>query len=136
MSIVLRLGKFVENAQAALRAIAAPGETGERITTIGRQLGYFGYLFLDNIAWVSYHCDHQYNCAELASVGAVGEHDQVLQLEADNRPEDQQACNAVLVHWNLVQHYPWPLEGSLQTPFSGDMMLHDADSQYSGGQVG
>ncbi|KAH9857921.1 peroxisomal biogenesis factor 11 [Lenzites betulinus] len=50
---LLRLGKFVENAQAALRAIAAPGETGERITTIGRQLGYFGYLLLDNIAWAN-----------------------------------------------------------------------------------
>ncbi|KAI0824197.1 peroxisomal biogenesis factor 11 [Trametes gibbosa] len=50
---LLRLGKFVENAQAALRAIAAPGETGERITTIGRQLGYFGYLLLDNVAWAN-----------------------------------------------------------------------------------
>ena len=42
----------MENAQAVLKAIAAPGETGERITTIGRQIGYFGYLSLDNIAWV------------------------------------------------------------------------------------
>ena len=50
--LVMRLGKFMENAQAVLRAIAAPGETGERITTIGRQIGYFGYLSLDNIAWV------------------------------------------------------------------------------------
>ncbi|KAI0651704.1 peroxisomal biogenesis factor 11 [Trametes meyenii] len=50
---LLRLGKFMENAQAALRALVAPGETGERITLIGRQLGYFGYLFLDNIAWAN-----------------------------------------------------------------------------------
>ena len=48
----MRLGKFMENAQAVLKAIAAPGETGERITAIGRQIGYFGYLSLDNIAWV------------------------------------------------------------------------------------
>ncbi|KAI0374318.1 peroxisomal biogenesis factor 11 [Pilatotrama ljubarskyi] len=48
---LLRLGKFMENAQAVLRAIAAPGETGERVTLIGRHLGYFGYLFLDNIVW-------------------------------------------------------------------------------------
>ena len=50
--LVMRLGKFMENAQAALRALSAPGETGERITAIGRQLGYFGYLSLDNIVWV------------------------------------------------------------------------------------
>ncbi|KAI0735331.1 peroxisomal biogenesis factor [Earliella scabrosa] len=48
---LMRIGKFMENAQAVLRAIATPGETGERITTIGRQIGYFGYLSLDNIAW-------------------------------------------------------------------------------------
>lgn len=49
----MRVGRFVENAQAALRAIAAPGDTGERITTIGRQLGYVGYLSLDSLIWVS-----------------------------------------------------------------------------------
>ena len=48
----MRLGKFMENAQAALKALNAPGEPGERITAIGRQLGYFGYLSLDNIVWV------------------------------------------------------------------------------------
>ena len=48
----MRLGKFMENAQAVLKALNAPGEPGERITAIGRQLGYFGYLSLDNIVWV------------------------------------------------------------------------------------
>ncbi len=43
----------MENAQAALRAIAAPGDAGERITTIGRQLSYVGYLSLDSLIWVS-----------------------------------------------------------------------------------
>ncbi len=42
----------MESAQAVLRAIAAPGETGERVTLIGRQVGYFAYLLLDNVAWV------------------------------------------------------------------------------------
>ena len=50
--LVLRLGKFAENAQAVLKALHAPGEAGERITTIGRQIGYFGYLFLDQLVWV------------------------------------------------------------------------------------
>lgn len=66
---MLRIGKFVENAQALLRTIAAPGETGERITAIGRQIGYFGYLSLDNIAWVRilpyFHLSmSQFNCYE------------------------------------------------------------------------
>ncbi|OJT11362.1 Peroxisomal membrane protein PMP30B [Trametes pubescens] len=50
---LLRLGKFMESAQAVLRAIAAPGETGERVTLIGRQVGYFAYLLLDNVAWAN-----------------------------------------------------------------------------------
>ncbi|KAI0778034.1 peroxisomal biogenesis factor [Trametes elegans] len=50
---LLRLGKFMENAQAALRAISAPGETGERLTLIGRQVGYFGYLLLDGFVWAN-----------------------------------------------------------------------------------
>ncbi|KAH9944515.1 peroxisomal biogenesis factor [Epithele typhae] len=48
---LLRVGKFMENAQAVLRAMNAPGETGERIATIGRQIGYFGYLALDQLSW-------------------------------------------------------------------------------------
>ncbi|KAI0724401.1 peroxisomal biogenesis factor [Cerioporus squamosus] len=58
---LLRLGKFMENAQAVLKALNAPGEPGERITAIGRQLGYFGYLSLDNIAWA--HAIKFYNLA-------------------------------------------------------------------------
>ncbi|KAI0639255.1 peroxisomal biogenesis factor 11 [Trametes polyzona] len=50
---LLRLGKFMESAQAALRALAAPGETGERLTMVGRNLGYAAYLFMDNISWAN-----------------------------------------------------------------------------------
>ena len=52
--LVMRLGKFMENAQLCLKALNAPGEAGERITTIGRQIGYFGYLLLDQLAWVCF----------------------------------------------------------------------------------
>ena len=48
----MRLGKYMENAQAVLKALNAPGEAAERITLIGRQIGYFGYLSLDQLAWV------------------------------------------------------------------------------------
>ncbi|KII93248.1 hypothetical protein PLICRDRAFT_35437 [Plicaturopsis crispa FD-325 SS-3] len=51
---LMRLGKPLEHAQAALRATQASGlEAGEQITTIGRQLGYFGYLAYDAIVWAN-----------------------------------------------------------------------------------
>lgn len=46
----MRLGKFVEHFRAASVAADATGmDTIVRITTIGRQLGYAGYLTLDNL---------------------------------------------------------------------------------------
>lgn len=52
-SPVMRLGKPVEHLQAALRASFASGPALEQITTIGRQIGYFGYLTYDTFVWVS-----------------------------------------------------------------------------------
>ena len=49
---VMRLGKPLEHLQAALRAASSVGQPGEQITTIGRQLGYFGYLTHDALVWV------------------------------------------------------------------------------------
>lgn len=53
MPPVMRLGKPLEHLQAALRATAGTGPMGEQITTIGRQLGYAGYLAYDSIIWVN-----------------------------------------------------------------------------------
>ncbi|RPD63097.1 peroxisomal biogenesis factor [Lentinus tigrinus ALCF2SS1-6] len=50
---LMRLGKFMENAQGVLKALNAHGDPGERITAIGRQIGYLGYLSLDNIVWAN-----------------------------------------------------------------------------------
>lgn len=52
---LLRLGKPMEHLQAALRAVQAysAAETGEQITTIGRQLAYFGYLTYDTVVWAN-----------------------------------------------------------------------------------
>lgn len=49
---VLRLGKPLEHLQAALRATFSAGPVEETITTIARQIGYFGYLSYDAIVWV------------------------------------------------------------------------------------
>jgi hypothetical protein len=60
MSLVMRLGKPLEHLQSALRATASTGPMGEQITTIGRQLGYAGYLAYDSIIWVSHLDTHIY----------------------------------------------------------------------------
>jgi peroxin-11B len=49
---VLRLGKPLEHLQAALRAAQNTGDFKEQLTTIARQLSYFGYLTYDAVAWV------------------------------------------------------------------------------------
>jgi peroxin-11B len=49
----MRLGKPWEHLQAALRAIHTSGDHSEQITTLGRQLGYFGYLSYDTLVWVN-----------------------------------------------------------------------------------
>ena len=50
--LVMRLFKPLEHFQAALRAAVSVDYPIEQFTTIGRQLGYFGYLSLDMIVWV------------------------------------------------------------------------------------
>jgi peroxin-11B len=50
----MRLFKPVEHLQAALKAAnASSAPPVEQFTTIGRQIGYFGYLSFDMIVWVS-----------------------------------------------------------------------------------
>jgi len=48
---LMRLGKPMEHLQAALRATLTSGPVIEQITTIARQIGYFGYLSYDVFAW-------------------------------------------------------------------------------------
>ncbi|KAK7058852.1 Peroxisomal membrane protein PMP27 [Paramarasmius palmivorus] len=48
---LMRLGKPMEHLQAALKACLSQSTPVEQITTIGRQLGYFGYLSLDAVVW-------------------------------------------------------------------------------------
>jgi peroxin-11B len=51
---VMRIGKFVEHFKAAAVAMDAKGmDPVLRYAAVGRQLGYAGYLTLDNISAVS-----------------------------------------------------------------------------------
>jgi peroxin-11B len=49
----MRLGKPMEHLQSALKATQLQTPTVEQLMTIGRQLGYAGYLTYDALAWVS-----------------------------------------------------------------------------------
>lgn len=50
---LMRLGKPVEHLQAALRTASSAGEVSEQVTSIGRQLAYFGYLTYDAAVWAN-----------------------------------------------------------------------------------
>jgi peroxin-11B len=50
---LLRLGKPLEHLQAALRAAQSTGDFKEQLTTIARQLSYFGYLAYDAVVWAN-----------------------------------------------------------------------------------
>lgn len=53
LRIVMRVGKFAEHFQAALKASSIPDNI-LRLTAIGRQLGYGLYLVHDSLVWVRY----------------------------------------------------------------------------------
>ncbi|KDR85118.1 hypothetical protein GALMADRAFT_233746 [Galerina marginata CBS 339.88] len=50
---LMRLGKPMEHLQAALKALMSAGPVEETITTIARQIGYFGYLSYDTLVWAN-----------------------------------------------------------------------------------
>jgi len=50
---LLRLGKPMEHLQSALRAAQTTSEVKEQLTTIARQLSYFGYLTYDTMIWAN-----------------------------------------------------------------------------------
>jgi len=49
----MRLGKPLEHLQAALRVTQSSTHSAEHITTIGKQISYFGYLSYDAVAWAN-----------------------------------------------------------------------------------
>lgn len=50
--IVLRVGKPLEHIQAAMKALLSSAKSGEKATTVLRQVSYAAYLFFDMLAWV------------------------------------------------------------------------------------
>ncbi|TFY59894.1 hypothetical protein EVG20_g7624 [Dentipellis fragilis] len=50
---LMRVGRPIENLQTALRAAQTTGHLGEQLTTIARNIGYFGYLSYDSVSWAN-----------------------------------------------------------------------------------
>ncbi|KAA1468166.1 peroxisomal biogenesis factor 11 [Dentipellis sp. KUC8613] len=50
---LMRVGRPIENLQTALRAAQTSGRLGEQLTTIARNIGYFGYLSYDSVSWAN-----------------------------------------------------------------------------------
>lgn len=65
----MRLGKPLEHLQAALKAAQLISNPAEQIATVGRQLGYAGYLIYDTVVWVRFGniCTITRNLAKLRS---------------------------------------------------------------------
>lgn len=63
---LLRLGKFVEHFKAAAIAADAKGmDAVLKYCAIGRQLGYAGYMLLDNLTVVSRRFSELVGCADV-----------------------------------------------------------------------
>lgn len=74
----------MEHLQSALRAAQTTGDLKEQLTTIARQLSYFGYLTYDTVVWVgtlgATHDQHDICCCP-------GQRYQIYHPEAGNSPE-------------------------------------------------
>jgi Peroxisomal biogenesis factor 11 (PEX11) len=76
----------LEHLQAALRAAQTTGDVKEQLTTIARQLGYFGYLTYDAVVWVRIHGDARAR-ASMVNMLLPGQRHQGYHPEAGNVSE-------------------------------------------------
>lgn len=105
----MRLGKPIEHLQAALRATFSSGPIPETITTIARQIGYFGYLSTDAVIWVwdslAIH-DEQYHIYFF-----IGPFRKIYNFESRKGEETHKDFSPLLVSWDNFQSYSWRAEG-------------------------
>lgn len=103
----------MEHLQAALRATNMNGPAAEQITTIGRQLGYFGYLTHDALVWVrplSYSVPSS-GVINLTTLD-TGKLSQVLELCPKHRCTHRKARQPVLARRHCLQHHLWSAQGA------------------------
>jgi len=84
---LMRLGKPMEHLQAALKASFTPGPLVETITTVARQVGYFGYLTYDALVWAN-------------SI-------KFLKLDPLTAQRVAKRAFQFLVRWHCLQHHQW-----------------------------
>lgn len=97
----MRLGKPMEHLQAALRAALTSAPPLESITTIGRQLGYFLYLFFDMLAWVISSVSMAFEKAAHIVLGPIH---QVCELSTRYRCENLSVRQPLMAGWNSSEH--------------------------------
>jgi Peroxisomal biogenesis factor 11 (PEX11) len=116
----MRLGKPIEHLQAALRATLSSGPIQETITTIARQIGYFGYLSTDAVIWVwdSFAIHERYHIFFLS----IGTFHKIHNFESRKGEKAHKDFLSLLVSGDTFQSRSWRVEGkkhpssSIQTP--------------------
>ena len=105
----MRLGKPIEHLQAALRATLSSGPIQETITTIARQIGYFGYLSTDAVIWVckSFAILERYHIIYFS----IGSFHKIHNFEFRKSEEAHKDFPPFLVSWDTFQSYSWRAEG-------------------------
>ena len=114
----MRLGKPLEHLQAALRAAQSTGDLKEQLTTIARQLGYFGYLAYDAVVWV---CARRSPTTNIVTVFPSGQCYQIYHHEARHISEGPKNFEPFLASWHFVQHHAWHTQGEFPTRFTYDI---------------
>jgi peroxin-11B len=116
---VLRLGKPLEHLQAALRAAQSTGDLKEQLTTIARQLGYFGYLAYDAVVWVCAKTltHNQYMINVLPQVNAI----KFISLKPETSQKVQKISNRFWLAGILFSLTHGILKVSFQHVFRYDM---------------
>lgn len=104
----MRLGKPIEHLQAALRATFATGPGEEIVTTIARQLSYFGYLTYDAIVWASRASSNSY--VVIKAHTGTGSFYQTRYIEPRSSEENDQEGLPILVRRYHIQPHAWCIQ--------------------------
>jgi hypothetical protein len=106
----------LEHLQSALRAAQATGDLKEQLTTIARQLAYFGYLTYDTVVWVRVR--RRPRTIDMMNVPPSGQSHQCYQPEARDISEGPKNLKPFLASWHFVQHHECGTQGEFPTRFT------------------
>ena len=130
----MRLGKPIDHLQAALRATFSSGPIPETITTIARQVGYFGYLSTDAVIWVWSFICHSRTISLIISLGPFRK---IHNFESRKGEETHEDFPPLLVSWDTFQSCSWRAEGKrhLHLSFKNHSSCLDCTTGQGGKEV-